>query len=438
MALLVGMLALALLVPAVVLGDPEITYITGFQVQNLSGSTANVEIIYYNQDGSIAATMTDTIAAYSSETYFGATMPVGAGFNGSVVVSSDQPVQAIGNIHGDSYAFNASYGGVDEVSTRVNLPLIFRNHAGFNTFFNVQNAGTTTTTAQVRYIPGAVYGNAYTETVQIPPGAAYTFNQADETNLGPNFLGSAIVTGTQDLAVVVNQLDATTLLTYKGFTAGSTEIAVPLFHTNNPVPIAEGGYFCGLQVQNVGSSPTTVHVQFTPGVAGSPLHKSKPADPGEAVTFMPIFGGATFVGSAVVTNTTGQELVAIVNQNNLTLNKGSSYSGFDPADGTNKVSLPLVMDRNYGWYTSVNIQNYGEAGTTVTMTFSASAYTKTLPIDAKSSTTFFHLNKLGSGYVGSGVVEGPPGANIFVVLNEGITPDPGTADTLMTYNGFNY
>jgi len=236
--------------------------------------------------------------------------------------------------------------------------------------------------------------------------------------------------------VAVNQLGPTTLLTYEGFPSaspgGSKEIAVPLFQANNPTP---GQYFSGLQVQNVGDSATTIHVQFTPGSAGSSLHKSKSADPGEAVTFVPTFGGAKFVGSAVVTNTNSQPMVAIVNQFNNALGKGSAYSGFAPADATNKVSLPLVMDRNSGWYTACQIQNYGDAQTTVTLTFSGSSYTKVLTIDPKSSKTFFHLNKLGAGYVGSSVIEGPAGAKIFAVVNE---LKDTTGDTLLTYNGFNY
>src|SRR3712207_8246957 len=71
---------------------------SGFQVQNLGTATANITIVYHETNGTEAARQQDTIPAGSSKTYFGSTMSVRAGFNGSVVISSDQPVVAITNL----------------------------------------------------------------------------------------------------------------------------------------------------------------------------------------------------------------------------------------------------------------------------------------------------------------------------------------------------
>jgi hypothetical protein len=92
-------LVLALVLTLIVAGSAYaqgITYNTGFQVQNLGTGTATITITYYNQDGTIAATQSDSIPAGGSKTYFGS-IPVSDGFNGSVVISSDQPVAAIAN-----------------------------------------------------------------------------------------------------------------------------------------------------------------------------------------------------------------------------------------------------------------------------------------------------------------------------------------------------
>ena len=52
-------------------------------------------------------------------------------------------------------------------------------------------------------------------------------------------------------------------------------------------------------------------------------------------------------------------LVAIVNQLNPAGNKGAAYNAFNPTSGTERVVFPLVMDRNYGYFTGMNIVNVG-------------------------------------------------------------------------------
>jgi hypothetical protein len=52
------------------------------------------------------------------------------------------------------------------------------------------------------------------------------------------------------------------------------------------------------------------------------------------------------------------DLVAVVNQHKLPIN-GEAYGGFDATSATAKVVAPLLMDRNYGWFTSLNIMNVG-------------------------------------------------------------------------------
>jgi hypothetical protein len=68
-------------------------YTSGFQVQNLEATTANLVITYYNQAGTAVNSIPDTIDGNKSKTYF----PIHAaeGFNGSVVVSSDKKVAAV-------------------------------------------------------------------------------------------------------------------------------------------------------------------------------------------------------------------------------------------------------------------------------------------------------------------------------------------------------
>ena len=169
------------------MGNPvnAITYSSGFQVQNLSAATANIQIKYLDQTGTQVTSKTDTIPANSSKTYFPIAAP--SPFNGSVIIESDQQVVAIVNTVGDGTYF-ASTTGFSSGSTSINLPLLMKGNAGFDTWFNVQNCGTVSTNVTV------TYSNGTTETATIAPGAAKTFDQATNAALPAGFVGSATVT----------------------------------------------------------------------------------------------------------------------------------------------------------------------------------------------------------------------------------------------------
>jgi hypothetical protein len=427
-------LLLALVLSLIVVGSvyaQGITYNTGFQVQNLGTGTATITITYYNQDGTIAATQSDSIPAGGSKTYFGGTMPVADGFNGSVVISSDQPVAAIANELGNGNAYGASYAGFDAGSTEVNLPLIMRNNGGFNTWFNVQNAGTADANVTVTYTPGA-HGNAATQTATIKPGAAYTFDQATFAALGSRFVGSAKVTSNQPVVATCNQVGPTTLLAYDGFTAGATTLAFPLINQNN------AGYVTGVQIMNIGSASTNVTVSYTPSVAGTPTTETQSIPAGGSVTFALRHITERFVGSAQVTaNTASQPLVAVVNQLNSGANKGASYGAFNPAVAMDKVSFPLVMANNGGYYTATTVQNVGTTSTNVTITYSGSSLTESKTLAAGESWPVSQLSHHGSArYVGSATITATGGGKIIGICNE-LNPTIG-GDAFLVYEGFSF
>ncbi len=90
----------------------KFSYFSGIQVQNLSATVANVQLTYYHQDGTTdGISVEDAIPANGSTTYF----PVDAevGFDGSVKISSDQPIAAITNILGNQGQAAASYIGTN-------------------------------------------------------------------------------------------------------------------------------------------------------------------------------------------------------------------------------------------------------------------------------------------------------------------------------------
>ncbi len=427
--LIIGVVILvAIAVPAVALA--QITYNSGFQVQNLDAANeATIQVDFYNQDGSLAASATYTVTAGGSRTFF-PLEDVGTGFNGSVVISSDRDIRAIANVLGNGLDYGASYSGFTAGATTAYAPLLMYDNSGFNTWFNVQNTGSAATDVTVTYSDGVVV-----QCTNLQPGAACTLDQTTEGHAS-GWVGSATITAGEPIAVAVMEVGSATLFGYSGFTGGAPDIAIPLVNANN------SGYVTGIQIQNMGAVSTTVTLHFEPGEDGTACDETLDVMPGESTTFAlyaftsgGVCGDQRFVGGAEVTaNSAGVDLVAIVNQLNLGDNKAAAYEAFDPAAGTTSVIMPLIMDRNGGYFTGFNVFNAGTATTNVTCTFSDSGYTENFALDPGEAYTAYQYGVIGEGYAGSATCTSD-GQPIIGVVNELGLGYSG--DTFLVYSAFN-
>jgi hypothetical protein len=416
------------------MGNPvnAITYSSGFQVQNLSTAVANIQIKYLDQAGTQVNSKTDAIPANSSKTYFPIDAP--AGFNGSVIIESDQQIVAIVNTVGDNLYF-ASATGFASGSTSTNLPLLMKGNSGFDTWFNVQNCGTASTNVTV------TYSNATTETATIAPGAAKTFDQSTNAALPAGFVGSATVASNgQPIVASVMQVgngSTKSLLGYNSFSGGSTQVKAPLVMASN------SGFFSGIQVQNVGSAATDITITYGPNTKGSfvPTPETCTAVPvGQACTKIQLGGQwtSTYVGSANISSSGGQNIVAIINQ--LTLaGQGSAYEGFNPATAGTSVVAPLIMANNSGFFTGIQVQNVGTGNCDIAVVYgpnTAGSFAPTTEnftgLTPGASNTFLQTGgSWPSIYVGSATITGT-GTNCKVasIVNELAF---GTGDQFMTY-----
>lgn len=412
------------------------SYTSGFQVQNLSDTTdANVVITYVNQDGSQNALANDTIAAGTSTTYY--PIDATAGFNGSVVISSDQPVAAIVNLLGDNGAFGgASYDSFSSGSADANIPLVLNDFYGIYTFFNVQNTGTAATTVSVDYtVTGG--GTCSSADVTIQPGAAATFDQASDCT-GNQVIGAASVSSDGEIAVAVVQYDNQSLLAYNAFTSAGSSTAV--------APLVSQNYFgsrTALQVQNTGASAVDVTVNFTPspGFPGSACSQTLNVAVGASANF----GDSTFfdntpacnagsgwVGGAEVDAGTGS-IVAIVNSVTSGTANAAAYSAFDPTAATTTVNFPLIMQNNFGIFTGFGVSSADGSNIDINCTFANSTET-TGGTGISGFTSVQDGNNdvdLGDGYVGAATCTGT-GPLVGVVSQLG-----GQGDMLLYYEGFN-
>lgn len=437
------LLAVAALAPAQPARAQALTYESCFQVQNLEGGTesAAITISYYAQGSSTPIDVPDTILPNRSKTYCPLTA-VPDGFNGSVVISSNKKIAAIANVTGGSPAwssFDASYSGFTGGANTINLPLLMKGNYGYNTWFNVQNAGgSDVANITINYSDGT------SRTDSIGINQAKTFDQSSESHSLTVF--AARITSSQPIVVTVMEVGPTMLFGYNGFTTSVQQPVMPLVQANNY------GYTSGVQIQNTGSTSTQVTVTYTPSLAGTACTETKTIAGGASETFAlnawasndpnpsqnTCVNGQTFVGAAkVTTNSASQGLVAIVNQHNFSQNKGAAYGSFNPDAGSAIVVMPLIMDRNYGYFTGFNVMNAGTNQVTVSCTFVNSSVTvPPTVLQPGQALTHVQSGAIANGYVGAATCTAT-GTNpkIIGVVNE--LNSSGTTDTFLVYEAFN-
>ena len=423
-------------------------YTVGVQIANMSSSaTANINMSFYDQNGAQVASPSDTIPASGSKTYFPLSA-VPAGFNGSLVVSSDQPVAAIANVLTTDYLGGASYSSFSSGAVTVTLPNINKNNYGLDTWFNVQNIGSSDATVNVSYAPGSC-----TAQVTVKPNSSKTVDQSVDACLPNGFVGAATLTSNQPIVATAMQIQRTgkMVIAYRGFSSASTTLVMPQVSSN----VYKSG--TGIQIQNTGSTATNVTLSYTPsaGFPGAPCSETKSISAGASTTFafpqLPAACGTGgsgvsdlvnggFIGSAKVTgNSASMPLVGIVNQITRGATSGDAYQAINPANATANVILPNINDRNYGLFTGIAVANMGSSTTHIRCVFSNSIYVVEADVVSGASLTDAQYNKIANGYVGSATCTATGGdAKIAGIGQQTKLSVPTTSDLLFVYDGFNY
>lgn len=420
---------------------------TVYQVVNPGIDPVDVTITYYDGDGAVAATRTiedlaggasQLVRVPSEETTLGEGLY-------SASVSSLSPVQVIVNeeLYPDGNTTSpvppfASYAGVSEGATTVYLTAVMYNYFNYYTDMFIMNVGTADANVEIEYIPGEqggiVTGAPLTETaIVIPMNASILHSQKDMTALGApdgsgyftgRFLGSAIITSDQPLAVVVNQHNtvATKLMTYNGITEGSTMQAVPV-HMRGYY-----GYYTATTVLNLDETlPACVKFTYTPNA-----DRSLRSDGGDASAVVEVvhvidplmsilrYDGTTatddqsdldddipftrFYGALAIESVTGTygettcatAVPVAVQINTESIPTGSSQGGStlgsDVNMATTSVSLPIILSDFYTYYTSTQILNLTGAEITCEVTYTSgpessvpghtATYTHTIPANS--------------------------------------------------------
>lgn len=437
-----------------------VNYESSIQVRNLTSTAGIISLNFYGLDGGLIAVVDDSIGPDETKSYYQSTMPIDAGFNGSVVIASSVPLAAESNLVGldasNKPISYAAYSGFSSGANSAYLPRLFKNNWGYNTFYYVQNIGSAVTNVQIEYSDGTI--NSITG---LQPNQSHIIRQSDEAHT-PKVFSAILTSDASPIAVTVVE-EGKTLASYNGVSSGSTNPVMPMVNQNNY------GTFTGIQIQNVGDIDSIITVSYLPGPGwpGTPCHETRTIPAGGLSTFSqyvfyetkseaddPNFDtdcimGETFVGSGKVTiNSTNTPLVAIVGQLMIAANKAGTYVGFDPANGQQRIIYPLIMDRNYGHFSSWSIMNVGStaipAGSLVCHVTGTSldgnidiniSNVTDIPVDG--TWTYNHLNVFGDRFVGGASCTGPEGAKLIGSWNElGIGSRWDGIDAMLVAEGY--
>jgi hypothetical protein len=429
-------LARAILIVLVLAGmgtavaSAQFTSVTSFQVQNLSSESATVQLVFYDASGNEvgAATLTDTISGDASKLYTqGNNENLPQGFNGSVVVSSDKPIAAIGvqeARNASNQVYQGTYSGFssDQAADTFYAPTVMKAFYGYTTEISVQNAGTANVDVTISYDGG--YEDSVTG---LKPGQVERFDNASTPSMPDGYLGSAIISAPGGKVVaVVNQNNVAALQqqTYEGFSvadSGQTLYAPVLMK-------AFYGFDTSVQVQNVGDGPTSVTIHYSNGASDN---QTLAASEGFLFT-QGNEGGlpSDWIGSAYITST-AENIVAVVNQQNSTTGKAASYNAF--AGSATRFVGPNVMKKFYNFNTSVQVQNVGADPATCRATFSNGTHQDSVSLAQYETHLFTQGNNAALPDLWIGSVDIACGGEDFVAIVNQDGPS-GAGDNAMAYN----
>jgi hypothetical protein len=461
-------------------------------IQNVGSAAATVHLDVYQQNSAAAPATADIspqIAPGASRVFFPGSQGAGGNvdvstqlpgnFSGSMVVSSDQPVVAIGQITNfQNTGFNVGvaggyaseqYRGSPANSATLNFPLVKSSFAGKTTIFTVQAAGAdVTATATILTSDGV----SHSKPLSIPANRSVTFGPSDgftpavsSTNcaaggvLNPNTspcFGSLSVAGNNNIAGVALEF-------VDGQSPAKAVQAASMFGTEDVgdtvlCPIIKNDFAAnhrttGTSVANTGAADVTVNAVFTTSSGQTFTQPAVTIQPGKSFVFGADQGtiGGMPAGSLASAKITADKptIVGVVSERNISGSpvKFTTYTCFNPANATAKAAAPVVK-RNFGNNTTgIQVQNANTTGdVTVSATYVCNSGANTYgPITSKvltpgSGDTFFQPAAVPAGSLCAVTLDGGGTNKIVAVINESSDSFPGTPQFLLNtknYEGFN-
>jgi hypothetical protein len=444
---------LSLFVVATAFAGPayNAAFTTSVTYQNVGAGEAAIVFNFYPENNGTAIPIARTLPAGAGSSLFvGGLNEIAAGFKGSVVMSSNEPVVAtMVQISSDTAVKNRPLSnGFASGDSEVLLATVLKNQFNTTSRFSVQNASAGAVDLTVSFYNAAAPANPPIVVTHnnLPAGAAKYFDVGTLAQVPSPFNGSAIVSakvaGTSTPAdIVASVLELSTngpdASSFEGVTGGAATVYMPSALCN------AFGATSAYAVQNTSSTnAAAVTVTYSNGIT-----QQANIAPGAKFSFNGCAAGtngtnpAGFNGSSIVTST-GGDIVVI----GKVFGSGNSTAFVGATSGASEIALPYVRFTTSQWLSGarqrayIAVQNVGSdlAANQVTVSYinrdGAVVGIHTLGAmtnGAKLNSNPTHpgvviqpgfaqadLNEFGyvGGFGGSALIEGPNGSELVAVV----------------------
>lgn len=212
---------------------------------------------------------------------------------------------------------------------------------------------------------GALETKFYTT---IPVSSGFKGSMVIESNVP--LASTSTVIGKTNTGAVMNYAN------YVGVSTGAGRVFLPLLMKNNY------GFNTYFSIQNTSGLPVDVEITYSDGVVVPAITGLQP---GAAVLIDNLLEAGHVRKFAGTVEATGDIAIAVVEWADGKYGKQLfAYNGFTQAQGTPDPVIPMVNQNNYGYWTSIPIQNLGSQDTVVTLQYTptkaGTACTETLTI----------------------------------------------------------
>jgi hypothetical protein len=397
-----------------------------FVVKNPNAAPVTGTIDLYNPDGSPQAAQSFTLPAHGTGTYpIRAFEGLPGRFTGAAIIGATLPIAAV--VHEERIEMDRmAYPAQTAAAATLYAPLVIKDLNNWDTIVHVQNVDAIPADVQITYVANGSGARTWTDTATLPPLGKRAFSQFQHPQLPSGFVGSAIiraVNGAQLVAVVNEVKTEGAAVSYPAAPGGAPASVAPFVLRNYQ------GWSTGLQVQNLGTAPTTATITYSRSNGPGTWTESATIAPGAAAVFYQPSNPQLpddFLGTAFVASSDGAPLAVLVNVMNPQSTAAMNYLASAASGPT--LALPYVARRAEGWNTGILVHNPNSLPTVVRVTYydvgGAQIARDEDTIPAGGTRSYFQQRhaSLPDGFVGSAVVQSANNTPLVGVASEVYTP----------------
>jgi hypothetical protein len=304
---------------------------TKIAVQNASAGASDFVVKFFNTTSTTpvhTVNFANVPAGAARYVDVGATAALPDGFSGSATIESftagsttaTSDIVASALELGTASPYSNAFEGVGAGSSKVYMPSALCNaFGGQNSFYAVQNTGTSAASVTV------TYGNGATQSATINPGAKNSFSTCAAMGMTQGYSGSAVVDAGSGTIVAIGKVSGLGLTTaFVGANSGAAKLACPYIRwSETQYPGGRQRVF--LAIQNIGSAavgPVSIrYIDKNGALVGSAVSIATiPASgkvnnnafaAGAAAAEFGTYPDGSFGGGAIIEGPSGSQLVAI-------------------------------------------------------------------------------------------------------------------------------